>query len=244
VSQTNPKKKMKTKITGKMKNNKPINKKEWTPPKLWQGSTCYILGGGPSLLNVNFDLIKGSRIIAVNNAYGNPVAKLNGELSHYEPRNWVDVCWFGDGQWYWWHKPWLKAFSGILATCKDTFYGVTGVKTLKRSRKTYGIEEKPGQVCWNLNSGASAINLAYHLGVKRIILLGFDMHNVEKKKNWHNDHKTNVTNINNIYNRHLKSFPIIMKDAERLGLEIINCTPNSAITEIPIQELEKVVANA
>jgi len=211
--------------------------KEWTPPKLWQDSTCYILGGGPSLSNVNFDLIKDSRIIAVNNAYGDPIEEIENKVCHYKPRNWVDICWFGDERWYWWHKSCLKAFTGFLVTCKESLRGTSGIYVIKRSRKQFGIDERPGFIRWNFNSGASAINLAYHLGVKKIVLLGFDMKNIEGKSNWHNDHQSTPRILP--YTRFLKSFSVIKKDADRIGLEIINCTPESGMKEFPIMSLEE-----
>jgi len=52
------------------------------PPQIWKDGIAFILGGGPSLNDVDFDLIKNRRIIGVNNAY--------------QLGDWVDVCWFGD----------------------------------------------------------------------------------------------------------------------------------------------------
>jgi len=54
----------------------------WKPPKIWQGSPAFIIGGGPSVNDVDFSLIKHHRIIGVNNSY--------------QLGDWVDVCWFGD----------------------------------------------------------------------------------------------------------------------------------------------------
>jgi hypothetical protein len=54
----------------------------FNPPKIWKGRVAFILGGGPSLNDVDFALIKEERVIGVNNAY-----KLGA---------WVDVCYSGD----------------------------------------------------------------------------------------------------------------------------------------------------
>jgi len=54
----------------------------WHPPKIWNNGTVFILGGGPSLLDNNFDLIENKHVIGINNAY-----RLG---------DWVDICWFGD----------------------------------------------------------------------------------------------------------------------------------------------------
>ena len=54
----------------------------WTPPKIWEGQTAFIIGGGPSINDLDMDLIKDRRVIGTNNAY-----QMGG---------WVDICWFGD----------------------------------------------------------------------------------------------------------------------------------------------------
>lgn len=115
-----------------------------------------------------------------------------------------------------------------------------GIKlaTFSRDLKGKGITEDRNKVCWNGNSGGSAINIAYHLGAKKIVLVGFDMRRVNGEKNFHNDHKEQQ---HNPFRRHLKGFPIIAKDAKRLGLEIINATPGSAIDSFPITTLENVL---
>jgi len=42
------------------------------------------------------------------------------------------------------------------------------------------------------------------------------------------------------YDRHLRGFNQIAIDAGMLGLEIINCTPGSAIEQFPFVPLEKI----
>lgn len=201
----------------------------WTAERIWPDSIVFILGGGPSLNGTNFDLIKDGHIIAVNNAY--------------QLGDWVDVVWFGDARWYDWHREQLKSFDGLICHCANSVRSPVRLKRLQRGKST-GIERRPHSVAWNRSSGASAINLAYHLGAKTVVLLGFDMKrkivNGKPKNNWHEDHKT-VTG-NNPYPRFLSVFPMIKKDAEALGLEIINCTPNSELKIFPMMSLEEFVA--
>lgn len=203
---------------------------------MWEGRTVHVLGGGPSLKKVNWDEIdvKGKRFIGVNNSYGDPVYDSKNKLLHYEPRRWVQVLWFGDSRWHDWHRDWAMSFPGIRVHCVDRLEGKKGYHRLLRGRKMYGIDETPGRVAWNRNSGASAINLAWHLGAKRVVLYGFDMHDGEKGEgHWHNDHQVKQPNP---YYRFLKCFPFIAKDAEVLGMEIVNATPGSAIDVFPIMD--------
>lgn len=215
-----------------------MSKDGWTIPKLWPESTIFILGGGPSLNDVNFDLIKSKKVIAVNNAYGDPVHE-NEKLRKYTPRPWVDVCYFGDERWYDWHKKYLKDFTGLLVTTRDKFHGRAGMYGVKRG-KPEGIDERPSRISWNRSSGASAINLAYHLGARKIVLLGFDMRLIDGAANWHNDHRVVIKDP---YARFLKPFTIIARDAKKLNLQIINATENSALTHFPYVSLEEILKN-
>jgi len=92
--------------------------------------------------------------------------------------------------------------------------------------------------------------VAYHLGVRHIVLLGFDMRKVEDDCNWHPEHlkmnpnseKKKLANGGvNCYGRYLKKFPQVAKDAKRLGLNILNATPGSVLLDFPIVELDDVL---
>jgi hypothetical protein len=100
-------------------------------------------------------------------------------------------------------------------------------------------------VSWNLNSGAAAVGLAYHLGVKKIYLLGFDMHVGENgDQHWHRHYARSKDvkkrSVNKLpFQRHLRGFFAVGRDAERLGLKIINVSPNSKIEQFPKMTLKE-----
>jgi hypothetical protein len=77
------------------------------------------------------------------------------------------------------------------------------------------------------------------MGVKRIILMGFDMRlSDDQKQHWHNlyqvRHKGRQREIVKLpFKRHLRCFPDIARDAGRRGIEILNACPDSAIEEFP-----------
>lgn len=208
-------------------------------PRLWQGGTAYIIGGGPSLKSVDLSLIKGKRIIGTNAAY--------------TLGDWIDIIWFGDLKFWGFHKEKLREYPALVMTCNEnTRVGnYAWVKQLRRG-KSEGIDDRPNFVSWNRCTGSSAINLAYHLGVKRVVLLGFDMKpdgvvhpDGRPVKNWHDIHKLYETERMQkqvvCYARYLKCMPAIRKDADKLGLEIINTTTNSAITHFPFAELKEII---
>ena len=203
----------------------------WRVPRLWEGEVAYIVAGGYSLLKENLELIHDENVIGVN--------------SSFTLGDWVDACWFGDPRFYDWNQKELDEFKGLKACCcapiKDRGLGI---HVLRRG-KPDGLDPRPDFVSWNKSSGGSAISFAVHLGVRKIVLLGFDMKPSEEgEDNWHNYHKIKG-NVKNPYPRFLRAFPHIRRDAKEMGIEIINCTMNSEIPEgvfpkIPLEEVVNV----
>lgn len=201
---------------------------EWTIPKQWENQTCYIFGGGWSLKQVDISPFLGKNIIGVNNSY----VLLPS----------IQFCWFGDYRWYGWNEEnitrrRLSSSSPIeFVSCHARFTKHPVVKCVRR-RGNSGISSTQGEVCWNFCSGFSAINFAYHLGVKTIILVGFDMRpnpNKGEGNNWHKEHQTaktisERTALHNPYPLFLKATNVIKRDADSLGLTILNATEGSAI---------------
>ena len=187
-----------------------------------------MLGGGPSLPQA-IPLLKNQCCIAVNNSY--------------QLAPWSISCWFGDVKWWDWHKGFLESWPNLLATCcqnsrvqKEAHQLGLDIHSFQRENRTKGLTYSKGMVCWNGSSGASAINYAYHLGFRKVALVGFDMRRIEGRKNFHQDHQEKD---HSPFPRHLSCFPIIAKEAPALGLEIINATPDSAIKAFPYVPLEE-----
>lgn len=172
-------------------------------------------------------MLEDKKVIGVNDAF------LLG--------TWIDVCWFGDNSWYEnreYVREGLKEFPGLIVTCAPRIFSKPHIKWMTRQHRG-GLTDKPGKVFWNLNSGMSAINLALHFGVKRVVLLGFDMDKDTKLyENWHNNH--NPKKKSHPMDRWLRRWPDIMKDADRFGLEIVNATTITGISEdvVPRVKLE------
>ncbi len=201
------------------------------------GRTIFVIGGGPSVSDTDLSPIaeSGCDVIGVNSSY-----KLG---------SFINYCWFGDYEW-WLNETNLKEYSGFIAHCNERSDLFVGNRSFARSRsKPSGIETNPMQVAWNASSGGSAVNFAYHLGARKIVLVGYDMQTVCGRKNWHDEHpvpesviRGNVyaseqAYLDDLYKRFRKPFKDIKKDAESMGINIINCTPGSALTEFPIMSL-------
>lgn len=219
----------------------------WTVPRMWDGDRCFILGGGPSMYkqlgvpeeivqqvldkkadisiyNPFFDCIKKEHIIGVNIAY-----KFGG---------WVDMVFFGDSGFWKTHKYELTKYPGIKVSISPD---ASAVKVLLKARERYGLTSEPNKLVWNGNSGAAAINLAVHTGVKQIILLGFDMTLGEKgNQHWHKEYIPQK-DPQAAFNKHLACFPRVADNAKKMGVEILNANPDSAIKEFKKVNLKDVL---
>jgi len=197
----------------------------WKPSRIWPDSQVFVIGGGPSLNDMDLTPILDKPVIGVNDAF-----KLG---------NWVDVCWFGDCRWYAWNKDLLNNFTGIIASCTNCRCDHPRVLQVKRLEGSGIIVNQPA-VRWNKSSGASAINLAAHLGAKQIVLVGFDMKQRDGQNNWHQNHKH--TPRPTIYQSlFLQPFDKIATDAQRLGIEVLNATPDTDLQVFRKIDLKEVL---
>jgi hypothetical protein len=90
------------------------------------------------------------------------------------------------------------------------------------------------------NSGYQALMLAVMLGARRIVLLGFDCkNNRDGRRHWFGDHPKPLYNPGPVeYGRWVKAFAEAAAAISEIGAEVVNCSPDSALTMFPRQRLE------
>lgn len=214
---------------------------KWKVPRAWENGTAIIIGGGPSIVKqfnipetVVQDVFTGKSTPAVYSPYLEQIHSSHVIAVNvaYKMGNWVDVVFFGDYSTWQEDKVNLIQFKGLRVSCAKELHNDNRIKWLEMdSRKRHGITNNPEMVSWNQNSGAASINLAVHLGVKRIILLGFDMNlDTNKNQHWHKFYTTPEKRVYADFKKHLIGFSEIKRDLDLLGIEIINANPDSAIT--------------
>ena len=186
--------------------------------------TVFIIGGGPSVLSILTDDVDISNkdIIVVNNAY-----KLFPNAL---------ICHFMDNMWWQWHQD-------SEHNIKDNFHGDITVATtshrdyVREDRIiTYIHDNKKGglsldkQKLNGSNAGHQAINVAYHLGYKKVVLIGFDSNHKDTQTHWHNDHKrsSDLSRYNDVF---MPAFHKISEDItkHKLTFQIYNANITSAI---------------
>jgi hypothetical protein len=230
----------------------------WNVPQIWKGGDCWIIGGGPSLIQqfkIPEDVVEGVRKNKLPLSAYSPYMKaihdkhVIGVNQAFRLGDWVDVMMFGDFKFYPKYRDELLKYPGIKVTCHNRFENEKfgdNVKCVPRNnKKGEGLTWKGGQVSWNKNTGAAAINLAVHFGAKRIFLLGFDMQCINGHQHFHNlyfnkqqERSRRDRNVHP-FGRHLRGFPKIAQDAKKMGVEIINVSTQSAIMCFPRVTLQE-----
>lgn len=80
------------------------------------------------------------------------------------------------------------------------------------------------------NSGYMAVNLAYLLGAKKIILVGYDHQHTNGKRHWHSDYdkKKFPYNADNV-DRMKDNFEVLAQDLINEGIDVVNCSIETAL---------------
>lgn len=200
---------------------------KWEPDYSFVGERgdVFIIGGGPSLRNFNWDLLVPFPTIGCNMAFslGESVCKM---------------CVFGDIKWFdKFNKP-LQNFKRPVLTNNPYLHtrNIDWLCSTKRMNK--GLSKDPSLLGWNGHTGSVAINAALIMGAKRIMLLGFDMV-LDRKAgpNWHKE----ILSVPNeqCYQRFLDGFHYICRDLSLFpGVSIINLNPDSKLERFPKMSFE------
>jgi len=208
----------------------------WTVPRIWPGETVVITACGPSLTAEQVaDHSEDCRMIAISDSY-----KLNPK---------AHILYSCDARWWQWHKNALD-FRGVrigLAWNKNINDWNPGWKDHDRSNifclagtGETGLESDPQGLRTGGNSGYQAINLAVHLGAKRIILLGYDMQpDPAGRHHFFGDHPGDIPPPP--YDLFIEPFRSLVDPLKELKIDVINCTPSSALDCFPAAKLEEAV---
>jgi hypothetical protein len=219
----------------------------WSVPKIWKGGDVWILGGGPSVIqqfympsDIVSQVLEGKLPVSAYSPYMEPIHKKHviGVNAAFEIGTWIDMVVFGDSKYFVNHRKKMALFPGLRVGCTPAARTASWAKELDRDgKKPYGLTMNPTKVSWNGNSGSAAINVAVHTGAKRIFLLGFDMKLAGGEKHWHRVYSKGKpikrVGIQLPFPKHLVGFPAIKEDADKLGVQIFNVCPDSAIKEFP-----------
>lgn len=204
---------------------------KWWPD--WRGECAAIVASGPSIKDTDLNPLR-DRIHTI-------VIK-----STVERMTWAEVCYGCDAAW------WLsrngvphKHFSGI-----KIFHGVQAANRFSDMHKVEielttdeMLVEHPLKISNGGNSGHQALNLCVQFGAKDIILLGFDCDHNDNRLHWYG--RNNWLNANNPmkynYDRWKTGFEAAKKGLDKLGIDVVNCSPVSTIKTFRKASLETIM---
>lgn len=207
-------------------------------PLLWPGGTVVCAASGPSLLGEDLKYVCGrAPLIAINDAI------------RLVP--WADVFYSGAKE-YW--TP-----DAMAARQRMGFRGLSirlawnegrGRHQMQRGVQPDGVivlgntgddglETDPNAVRTYKNSGGAAINVAVHLGARRIVLLGYDMQpDAHGRHHFHGPAKERHYSPYADFRGYLRT---AVAPLARLGVEVVNCSRSTALVCFPRKPLEEVL---
>lgn len=193
----------------------------WSVTREWPGETVFVLASGPSVNALDLSLLSGRRVIAVKSSWLMYPA--------------ADVLFFADGRW--WRQPELrpKDFAGLIVTTAAEIGDPRVLKLRKVPVPPVALSTDPGSVALARTSTTGAINLAVHFGAARIVLLGVDgrlaadgrRHCHGLKWPWTKGAEPQS------FDDQAAEYRAIAPSARKLGVEIVNANPESAIDAFP-----------
>lgn len=132
----------------------------------------------------------------------------------------------------WWQKyDGVMEFDGLkISHDGHRFPPGWGIDTVHIVKQDDRIRlDKFGIIGWGGNSGFHALNLAVQFGVKRIILVGYDMH-LDAGLHWHGRHPQGLNNptTGNVarWRNCIDAAAPVMRE---IGVEVLNASPISAL---------------
>lgn len=195
----------------------------------WEGRTVVLIASGPSLTKAQVNTAKECH-------YSGEVMAL-GVNDAYRIAPWIDWLYAADPQWWDVHIRSVRETYIPNLSCQDQdtcqrwgLRWVPGPESSKGHRSEHGLSTDPAFIHFGSHSGFQALNIAFHLGAKRICLLGYDMR-FEKRPHWFGDHPQTLQNAHEPgwYARWLPVYDEAAPQLDRAGVDVVNCTPGSAI---------------
>ena len=186
----------------------------WYPEPLFVNQTVFIVGGGPSLKGFDFTRLRDRRCIAIN-AAGADVP-------------WADVLFFKSPDWPGCTEL-IESWRGLAVT--------VSAERLPPNVRRVAIDR--ATIPRARTSGQYAVSLAIMMRAKTVVLLGFDWN--RQGGNYHPRYGKPGIAYRNVPPAVWGGYAA---RASRAGCEVLNATPDSAITEFPSVSLSDVLCRA
>lgn len=208
----------------------------WSVPRAWVGETVAVLASGPSMSRALCEQIRGRcRTIAVNNVGIDTLDSTSGKFIE-APAPWADALFASDAKWWREYQTRAMAFAGLKITSMNGLKW-PGLHSLCFSARA-PFDERPTHIVSGGNSGYQAVHVAAHFGAARILLFGFDMREVNKRRHYFGAHPPPCKSQGK-FDRWILNFARLAPELEKRGVQLVNCTPGSALRRLRVSTLER-----
>jgi len=192
---------------------------DWWPD--WRGECAAVVASGPSIKEVDLSVLRDRIHVLVIKTTVDRVP-------------WAEVCYGCDAPW-WIDRKGLPSFKGLKMYHGVNITSYPWSKNMRRVKiemsKDNLLVDEPLALGNGGNSGFQGLNLVTQFGATSIMLVGFDCKEHKGLLHWYG--RNTAPGMNNPdrsnFNRWAPAFEIAKRDAENLGVEIVNCSPISSI---------------
>ena len=191
----------------------------WIVPREWPGETVFIVCGGPSVLELDLEQLRGRRVIVINSSvFAVP---------------WADILYFGD--WRWWHEEENKAaVTGFRGRVVTTSRIVSDKKVLTcRKANPPGLALAHDSLMQKWTSLTAATNLAAHLigPGGTIVWIGADGKvAADGRTHHHKPHRW--PHRPGCYDKQHADLATILPSLRQLRITAFNASPGTAWTDL------------
>ena len=214
---------------------------EKLPNGSWKRKTCFLLGGGPSLKDFDFNLIKDYLTIGVNKSF----TKFPTTITYAMDARFHDMVTYAKkDEWKKLHQQWLE-YKGIKVFARRS-------KKFKFDESVYIVDSLPNKtVSFDLkkgiysgnNSGFGALMLAIGLGATKIGLLGYDLkvqgEGGKIKTHFHEGYKfQSKSSFQSKLNKFRMCFEEFSSVITKQNISVVNLNLDSALECFPKNSIE------
>lgn len=202
----------------------------WEPDRVLFGATVLLVGGGPSHARLDLDQVRGWPLIAVNSA----CRKVQPIATHR------DMLVFADNSWNENRPELARAWPGPVISVNRNAKARLGdaVRYLDINALTARLGVLPDWA--QASSGHIAAALAAVMGARRLVLVGFECRAIAGRTHGHGDYSQHDVSV--FGDRFVPGWVGLAPALARLGLQVVNATPDSAIPCFPFIPLDEALA--
>lgn len=206
-------------------------------PLLWPGATIVCVASGPTLAAADVARVRAAALpaIAVNDAI------------RLAP--WAPVLYSSDRRWWRFYRG-VPEYAGLRFSVGEKPGAASPIPgawaaaiTVLRHTGAEGLERDPSGLRTGGNSGYAAINLAVHLGARKLLLLGYQGGTLGGASHFFGRQPSGLNESSETnYTAFRRAFATLAPELAAAGIGVRNCTPDTRLDAFERAELAVALA--